>query len=224
MNRALAAAACVIVAAAPAAPHAPPARFRFLYPAHRSIQTGPFDVIVVGRKGGPAPRLTMGNHAVKLTRIRFSDTWIMPGLLTATALRVGDRADAELWIGAAKPKQGPSALRVGSTSLAVHVGRGAPKGWPQAAAHGTVPSQPGKTRCSGCHEMEDGMLGRAPADRACGTCHSDLSVQTTHKHVTPPLARCAMCHDPHGSTRAKLLTDAKEKLCTRCHAGGHSKG
>jgi predicted CXXCH cytochrome family protein len=167
--------------------------------------------------------LKLDSQQARLTRLRFSPTWLMPGAIARTAERIGDRAEADLWLGQVTGKRARR-LTVGSEQRTVFIGERGPAGWYQARAHGPVPSEPGRHRCSGCHEMADGKLGPAPTPRACETCHSDVAVQTIHRHVTPPLARCGLCHDPHGATRPKLLTDAREKLCTRCHPGGHSKG
>jgi predicted CXXCH cytochrome family protein len=29
---------------------------------------------------------------------------------------------------------------------------------------------------------------------------------------------CSVCHDPHGSPNRKLLTEADQNLCLKCHA------
>lgn len=210
--------------AAPIAVCAPPEVYRLLYPPARSVQKNLFDVIVAAPRGSPPPKVMLGTGQVRLTRLRFSESWVSPGLLTATSDRIGDRERAELWIGAARASPGAQRLRLGDQTVALHVGPKPPKGWPVASVHPPVAAPKGELRCAGCHAMGPGVLGAAPPDRSCGKCHDEIAVQTIHKHVAPPLARCAMCHDPHGALRPKLLTDAREKLCTRCHAGGHSKG
>lgn len=198
--------------------------YRVLYPPDRSVNRSTFEVIIAAPQGTAAPKLVLGSSTVKLTRLRFDPSWIAPGLLTAAADRIGDRSQAELWTGTATARAGRNTLKVGAQTLAIHVGPRPPQGWPAVSVHPPIPVEKGQSRCSGCHAMRTGVLGPAPSDRACGRCHDEIAVQAIHKHVAPPLARCAMCHDPHGAIRPKLLTDTKERLCSKCHSGGHSKG
>ncbi len=67
------------------------------------------------------------------------------------------------------------------------------------------------------------MLGGVKTPEACHACHAEADLQLKHSHIMDMLSRCWTCHDPHGSTRPKLLVDEKKKLCSRCHEAGHSK-
>jgi predicted CXXCH cytochrome family protein len=217
-------ASAVILAAAahgwqPAAP-----RYAVLYPPGRISVSGSVPIMVAGPRGGAAPVVKLDGRPVKLKRIGFADDWVTPGLLTATARRVGERQTAALWYAEATVKPGRRTLTAAGSSRALHVGAGAPKNWPVFHRHQPIAQKERSVSCSACHTWSGGALGRATMPDACAPCHPDTRVQAIHKHITPPLARCAMCHDPHGAVRAALLTDTKERLCSRCHAAGHSKG
>lgn len=198
-----------------------PQGVRILYPAGRSAcEAGPLRVVVATPLGTSRLAATLDGKPVALQRLTFADTWVLPGKLKATAERVGDRSAAALWVAQLDLKPGRHTLAAGGQKVQVCAGK-APAGWASAYAH--KPAGTGKTDCAGCHEMEGAALGAARTPKACASCHDEASVQLIHKHVAEPLARCAMCHDPHGAARPKLLVDAKEKLCSKCHESGHSK-
>lgn len=96
--------------------------------------------------------------------------------------------------------------------------------WRRASDHPLLAAAEGEPDCQVCHGGNKGVLSAAATPRACSPCHPEASVQLIHRHVAEPLARCAMCHDPHGAPFPKLLLAPRDKLCSQCHALGHSKG
>lgn len=64
------------------------------------------------------------------------------------------------------------------------------------------------------------MLRSDPATQLCLTCHADLGFKDK-KYVHGPVAAgaCILCHDPHSSWYANLLTGAPRNACNACHAG-----
>ncbi len=220
----LGAAMAALLASATWMSASPSVAYVLLYPSGKTSHSGPIEIIVAGPSGGARPDVRLNGRPVRLERLRFAEDWVTPGAISQTASRLGDRHASDLWIGKAVVRAGRGALTVGKETVSLYGGKASPPGWQPYRRHPQVPARKEGSTCSGCHEMKAGDLGRASTPTSCSPCHSEVSVQTIHKHVAPPLARCAMCHDPHGSVRANLLTDAKEKLCTRCHAAGHSKG
>jgi predicted CXXCH cytochrome family protein len=93
--------------------------------------------------------------------------------------------------------------------------------------------------CLTCHDPHfgpgpgnDKLLARAPAQKLCLGCHAKPMRRADGSAVPavaetsggasahPPFARgeCVKCHEPHGSDRANLLTEAStERLCAKCH-------
>ncbi|MFQ5776786.1 MAG: cytochrome c3 family protein, partial [Terriglobia bacterium] len=87
--------------------------------------------------------------------------------------------------------------------------------------------------CSVCHlthksEPEDAPEGvfhltQAPPE-LCLDCHDVEEVTLAEAHLQQPFAgsRCPECHNPHGSSRAKLINNFvhspfEEKACDTCH-------
>ncbi len=55
-------------------------------------------------------------------------------------------------------------------------------------------------------------------DIACTGCHTDKRGPFVHEHAPVRTEGCQICHDPHGSTNARLLTrPAAFTLCLECH-------
>lgn len=217
--------ATVVLAAVAQAPSSNPASgVRVLYPANRTVHVRPTRVIVATPLTAAKPIATLDGKPFVLHRMTFADSWLAPGKLKATAELVGDRSVTALWASSVRLAPGPHVLMVAGKRLDLRGATGTvPAGWTTALEHSPVGAAAGKLDCGGCHEMTGAVVGTVPTPKACATCHDDAAVQLIHRHITEPLARCAMCHDPHGSARPKLLTDAKEKLCSKCHAVGHSK-
>ncbi len=210
----------LLVAATLAAPPAPPAQL--LYPLAGTVRKpGPVRVMLATPRGAPMPAAVWDGKPLRLSRMAFDPGWTAPAPLQRTSDLLGDRTTMELWLAAPAATVGKHTLKAGGRSVVLTVNAaGAARGLAQAAAHG----KPASAACSGCHAVANGSLGDAATPGACAACHNDAAVQTIHKHVTEPLRRCAMCHDPHEAVRPKLLCAPKEKLCSRCHALGHSKG
>ncbi len=56
-------------------------------------------------------------------------------------------------------------------------------------------------------------------DIACTKCHSDKRGPFVHEHPPVRLEGCPACHNPHGSTNARLLNrPAAFTLCLECHS------
>jgi DmsE family decaheme c-type cytochrome len=79
--------------------------------------------------------------------------------------------------------------------------------------------------CSNCHEIHaprDAVLAKITQPDVCFACHKTQRAQT-HLVSTHPIlvgkTACSDCHNPHGSTAAKLLVkDTTNETCYTCHA------
>lgn len=80
--------------------------------------------------------------------------------------------------------------------------------------------------CEGCHVLADGKLKAKDQKEACYACHDNFEKKEEgkDKYVHGPVAagECTGCHDPHFSTRPKLLK--LEKGCFECHDPFPSEG
>lgn len=195
---------------------APTPRARLIYPAGGIARPAPLRVMAVAGPTDPAPKVLVDGKPLPLRKMRFDRAWLTPGRLKATGAAIGDRQKAALWVGTARLPKGAHRVALGAASVAAAIGGGT------GSAH--IPVVPGADLdCSGCHAMKGGALGAVDTPAVCSRCHTETNVQMIHKHVASALAKCGMCHDPHGATRARLLIDDRAKLCTQCHAAGHSK-
>jgi len=82
----------------------------------------------------------------------------------------------------------------------------------------------GKMNCVQCHDPHgrDIMkaasgLAMARLNESCAQCHREQTRPFIYEH--PALREgCTVCHNPHGSINAKMLTEPDSNLCLRCHA------
>ena len=200
---------------------------RILYPASRTVHVGPVSLIAatpIATKKLPA---TLDGKPISLRRLTFSDTWQMTGLLKSTDALVGDRTTTALWAAELTMTPGPHIAVIGGKRIELRGAKDSkaiiPAGYTITYAHKALTLRDGKIDCGSCHERTGDTLGEVRTPKVCAPCHDETSVQLIHSHVPQPLNNCAMCHDPHGSPRPKLLLDAKAKLCSKCHSAGHIK-
>jgi predicted CXXCH cytochrome family protein len=82
----------------------------------------------------------------------------------------------------------------------------------------------GKMNCVQCHDPHGmdimkpaGGLAMARLNESCAQCHREQTKPVMYEH---PAMRegCTVCHNPHGSINAKMLTETDANLCLRCHA------
>lgn len=81
----------------------------------------------------------------------------------------------------------------------------------------------GKMNCVQCHDPH-GMDIMKPAhglamsrqNDTCAECHRQETRPMVFEHAALREG-CAVCHNPHGSVNAKLLTQRDNNLCLRCH-------
>jgi len=85
------------------------------------------------------------------------------------------------------------------------------------------PVREGKMGCSSCHNPHDGgtpkMLKADSVNELCYKCHTEKRGPFTFEHA-PVRDDCVICHDPHGSNHARMLTQKMPALCWNCHMGG----
>jgi DmsE family decaheme c-type cytochrome len=92
----------------------------------------------------------------------------------------------------------------------------------------------GFMQCTDCHNphgsfaalsgsgLHPTMVERAfDTDPPCLKCHVDKRGPFVYEHPSVRVEGCQSCHNPHGSTNAKLLTrPVVFTLCLECHNGG----
>jgi predicted CXXCH cytochrome family protein len=94
---------------------------------------------------------------------------------------------------------------------------------------GTTHAPVAQGKCDACHASHGsdyaGFLKETPA-KLCGSCHTpDQALSAKHSGYDLTTANCIDCHNPHSSTRAKLLRandhpPFAEKSCDNCHTVG----
>lgn len=82
----------------------------------------------------------------------------------------------------------------------------------------------GKMNCVQCHDPHGfdimkpaGGLAMARLNEQCAGCHRDQSRRFVFEHEALREG-CTTCHQPHGSINRKMLVQADNNLCLRCHA------
>lgn len=79
--------------------------------------------------------------------------------------------------------------------------------------------------CTDCHvpheSTNDAWTVRETTNQVCFECHADYRGPFLFEHA-PASEDCALCHEPHGSVHAPLLTQRPPLLCQSCHSqAGH---
>ena len=85
--------------------------------------------------------------------------------------------------------------------------------------------------CDRCHDVhrpvEQDWLLRQPQVDLCGRCHDTLPAKVKAKEHHPladGALTCDMCHNPHGTGHAHLLSQPQGELCEGCHGDDVPKG
>lgn len=88
----------------------------------------------------------------------------------------------------------------------------------KAFAH---PISEGKMECGGCHSPHgatiDEQLKRQTVNDTCYECHAEKRGPWLWEHA-PVAEDCTLCHAPHGSNHAGMLTRRAPLLCQGCHS------
>jgi DmsE family decaheme c-type cytochrome len=75
--------------------------------------------------------------------------------------------------------------------------------------------------CTDCHDphvsVSDGELVAATTNELCTSCHAEYRGPMLFEHA-PVTEDCSLCHEPHGSIHAPLLTRRAPLLCQSCHS------
>lgn len=82
----------------------------------------------------------------------------------------------------------------------------------------------GQMNCVQCHDPHGpdimkpaGGLAMARTNETCAQCHREQARPFVYEHEAMREG-CTICHQPHGSFEPKLLVQADNNLCLRCHA------
>lgn len=184
-------------------------------------------IVCVAPRALKDPGVRLNGRPVRLTRVLPAEGWYPRAIRRGASPRpalLDSPDEAALWYGTVKAPLGMHTLTAGGSRV-----RFEQTGSTKLSRTVLLREHPatGAHPCGGCHPMaktEDGAtIGEPSVPDGCQKCHPAARLQTIHKHIMEPLKRCWTCHDPHGSTRAHLLTDTRERLCSRCHALGHTK-
>jgi predicted CXXCH cytochrome family protein len=87
----------------------------------------------------------------------------------------------------------------------------------------------GKMTCTQCHPPHKGQahmgggMARLSQNENCIRCHAEQRGPHVFEHEAMREG-CVVCHTPHGSVNAKMLTARDANLCMRCHFQQLSSG
>ncbi|MCL5098615.1 MAG: hypothetical protein M1608_14015 [Candidatus Omnitrophica bacterium] len=218
---------------------------RFVSPIdHSIISTNRVQIIVIANSLESAPAITLDGQPIQSERVELGKSWLLrlgkgasPSSATASPRSVAPNGAAsgkpEKVLLLANVPLSPGRHTIEAAGSRILLFRStatdhsdAPAGWPLFQSHPitTDPSQP--SSCENCHlthgSGKDLVLDRVKMPEACYSCHDLVDLRLAHSHVMDPLAECAICHNPHGSTQPNLLINTRAKLCVQCHEAGHS--
>jgi predicted CXXCH cytochrome family protein len=71
-------------------------------------------------------------------------------------------------------------------------------------------------RCAECHAGVRRPSATAEGD-TCKACHRKLAMMYPYVHGPLAVGKCAVCHDPHGSSWPSLTLADARTMCTGCH-------
>jgi len=220
-----------------------PSSTRVLYPPAGAIVTSsPALVVIVGPDSPQPPAFTLDGEALRVERLPFAEGWStvpakidVPVGSDALPLRsplLEAKAGKTLWTAAEILADGDHEIALEGVTLATFSSRApsdvdaATSEQPVLRVHGSPTSRTEALDCVQCHEAgapgDSPVLGVAPVPATCHSCHAEVDLSVAHEHVMEFLAKCQTCHDPHASTRPRLLIDTRERVCALCHEYGHA--
>jgi DmsE family decaheme c-type cytochrome len=80
--------------------------------------------------------------------------------------------------------------------------------------------------CTSCHSIHDfksdhAQLKTKQDAQTCNSCHTQIrakEMRVSHHPVREGLLNCASCHDPHDSTKPKMVAaESVNEQCLKCH-------
>jgi DmsE family decaheme c-type cytochrome len=83
-----------------------------------------------------------------------------------------------------------------------------------------MPVREGAMTCTSCHAVHGSvtasLINHDSINDTCYSCHAEKRGPFLWEHA-PVTENCLNCHDPHGSTRARMLRLNPPRLCQQCH-------
>jgi len=220
------------------------AETRVLYPPKGAVVTrNPVLMMILTVDGEVPPAFELDGSPLPLHKMTLAEAWAsVPARIPLAAgdddlpLRsplLATKDDKALWVTAEDLRPGEHTLERDGVTLSTFFFRDTQaldrdaEGDSLLRVHGSPATKADALNCAQCHGSAGpdaaATLGVVRIPESCHGCHDDVDLSLAHEHVMEFLAKCQMCHDPHGATRPSLLIDSREKVCGQCHEAGYAR-